>query len=1209
MDSSVQAACSQISWTCGIVEASVGTIGKPPASVTPPSSKPIKVETYEGGHSLRHSSVWVREGGKLFRRSRETELSHSGKGGEGPAARFLWKRKGYELSQEAERPAYDKPLSARNQQVLMALINQEHNAESVGKLMDAWRKELGMGSLISILKELGRLREHELMQQVFDWAKATPEECQLRPQIGAYTTVLAAYTRCAMMTSADALVEDMVTSGITPDLMVYNSLLGGFARQGLFVDAMRLVTRLKAEGFQPDAATYKELIAACARGGSLADILRLFAEMKEAGVRADYFTYRTALDAFVRTVNWDGIIVLYEELVAQGYVPDRHVCNQILRAYEKKGLPERAEEVFRVMRAQNIPFTNADYGNLILAYVNVGRLEEAEGVLQDMRARNLQPELSTYNTLLDGYGRQGRYEEAESVLADMKQVGVRPQPETFQKLMMAYTRGGHCRWAESVHADMQKDGYAPTVMTYTMLIDAYGKAGSLEELLRLVEEMQSRGVPPNRATYNCLISAYCKTGHFDLAQDVLLEMTTRGHMPDDSTYYGIVDAYRKGPVGDCVLGIYKEALRLGSPPSHRLSFALIEKLASERQYDKAERIVSADQPPYKRPAAYAECMLVYASHGMSGYACKLLERFHPDGVNNLAVYNALITIAGQEKRPAEVASLFTQLQERCGAISYGTVLALLEGYAAQGAWEEVPRVVQLFHEKCKREHGRLTQKAFALLFEALGRGGRLAEISAYYAEMNDARVRKTLSCYSAVLLGLKGRLHHPDAHRVWEVLEGFRLPVHKVIRNILSDRKQEGSWDLSLQQALERVPGGARESLLYKRGFFNALLDILWAESKCRHAANVVAVALRKGVYLPGKRTLPLKPGVAAPVGSSTGHVEGGELSRGDPPEWWVDLRHTSPGAACAILRGWLLGDAREGVANVEAGLAELPEKVELYFGRTVEEGATYQEGAEPPHLASFLAVKELVAELGLPFRGVEGDTAILAVPASEFREWILETEGSHEMARASGELRRASEEFRREVPDPESGGRSLESEGGTERNGTASGAGIGARLVGQDGADYGAGRRGFEGIRRIDGTAEPEGNERLTDAVGGTSIADGSPRPRADRDSVPLLTIPETVEDARERETASHSLDEIVGMLTSTAVSSVTDSMDREFETKDRDSAHIVEQRRGEEETTGLPIEAVAEKPEVLRKQSKAASRATPFVRLSLKREKVGAQ
>lgn len=60
-----------------------------------------------------------------------------------------------------------------------------------------------------------------------------------------------------MMPSADALLQNMVTSGIAPDLMVYNSLLGGFARQGLFVDAMHLVKRLKAEGFQPDAATYK----------------------------------------------------------------------------------------------------------------------------------------------------------------------------------------------------------------------------------------------------------------------------------------------------------------------------------------------------------------------------------------------------------------------------------------------------------------------------------------------------------------------------------------------------------------------------------------------------------------------------------------------------------------------------------------------------------------------------------------------------------------------------------------------------------------------------------------------------------------------------------------------------------------------------------------------------------------------------------------
>lgn len=95
-------------------------------------------------------------------------------------------------------------------------------------------------------------------------------------------------------------------------------------------------------------SVFQELITACSRGGSLADILRLFTEMKETGVRADYFTYRTALDAFIRTVNWEGIIVLYEELIAQGYAPDRHVCNQILRAYEKKGLPERAEEVLRV---------------------------------------------------------------------------------------------------------------------------------------------------------------------------------------------------------------------------------------------------------------------------------------------------------------------------------------------------------------------------------------------------------------------------------------------------------------------------------------------------------------------------------------------------------------------------------------------------------------------------------------------------------------------------------------------------------------------------------------------------------------------------------------------------------------------------------------------------------------------------------------------
>lgn len=93
-------------------------------------------------------SVWVREGGKVVRRKQGSDTTPVVTLDTAPP-KFMWKRKGYEPSLEAQRPAYEKPLSARNQQILMALINQEHNAESVGKLMDAWKEELGMGSLVS----------------------------------------------------------------------------------------------------------------------------------------------------------------------------------------------------------------------------------------------------------------------------------------------------------------------------------------------------------------------------------------------------------------------------------------------------------------------------------------------------------------------------------------------------------------------------------------------------------------------------------------------------------------------------------------------------------------------------------------------------------------------------------------------------------------------------------------------------------------------------------------------------------------------------------------------------------------------------------------------------------------------------------------------------------------------------------------------------
>lgn len=288
--------------------------------------------------------------------------------------------------------------------------------------------------------------------------------------------------------------------------------------------------------------------------------------------------------------------------------------------------------------------------------------------------------------------------------------------------------------------------------------------------------------------------------------------------------------------------------------------------------------------------------------------------------------------------------------------------------------------------------------------------------------------------------------------------------------------------------------------------------------------------------------------------------------------------------------------------------------QVELYFGRTVEEGATYQEGSEPSHLPSFLAVKKLVAELGLPFREVEGDTAILTATASGLRRWVMETDGPDDSRNASRELQNASDESRTEVLDSEVIRGSLKSESGKGVNGmdgTASGAELDERSVRQIGAIYSA-RREDSGVRSVDGTPEPEGNERITEAAAGTCSANGSPRPKANRENVPEGPLPTAFgrsEDDKGRETAAQSLDDLAGMLTA---ASVTDSLNRESP-KDVDSAHVVEQRRGEEEshteTEQVLLDSVAEKPEVIREHLKVASRATPFVRLSLKREKVVAQ
>ncbi|KAK4406751.1 Pentatricopeptide repeat-containing protein, chloroplastic [Sesamum angolense] len=219
------------------------------------------------------------------------------------------------------------------------------------------------------------------------------------------------------MYKADALLKEMVESGVFPNVITYNVLIDGFCKDDNVAASIRLFNEMKE---QKNLEEGRPMILITNKGVALLN-----------RVAVNVVTFNTLINAYCKTGQLEEALALrnlmLEKMVSQCFnvqlsnwwlyhVGEIEAANKILDELEEKGL--EADVV--------------TYNIRINAMCGRGGTRKAVRYLDEMCRKGLSPSHITYNALVDGYCQQGNPSAALTVKKRMEKEGKRPNVVTYK---------------------------------------------------------------------------------------------------------------------------------------------------------------------------------------------------------------------------------------------------------------------------------------------------------------------------------------------------------------------------------------------------------------------------------------------------------------------------------------------------------------------------------------------------------------------------------------------------------------------------------------------------------------------------------------------------------------------------------------------------------------------------------------------------------
>ncbi|KAJ7703255.1 hypothetical protein B0H17DRAFT_922737 [Mycena rosella] len=396
---------------------------------------------------------------------------------------------------------------------------------------------------------------------------------RITPTLATYNTLLRALAHGGYNAPSLAVLEDMLSVGISPDVISFNFILHAYRTEPTFALPL-ILKRMHELRVAPNSATYTILIARFVDDGNLEVALQYLHEMRAHGLHpegaaaqavivlaANRGHPRLAVDlavAFeaetVRKIEdsvWlaclhssaaqlyaDGVVKCWSTLVTNLAIsPDEGLCTLVLHTAARNGLPDLAADVLRILQILNIAWKEHHIAPLLEAFCRAQNFLGAFSTLNIMRKDNMDPTLQSALPVVQAVeANPDILDDLWGILAEMYKNNTPVDISAFNALLQASVSTQPLSRALGDFNSPNSYGLVPNAETFHIFLDGCISAGNVPYAEHAYQQFKDAGIHLDHDMIGKMITLHLTQDFYLNAFLILDEMKEAGHVPAQHLY-------------------------------------------------------------------------------------------------------------------------------------------------------------------------------------------------------------------------------------------------------------------------------------------------------------------------------------------------------------------------------------------------------------------------------------------------------------------------------------------------------------------------------------------------------------------------------------------------------------------------------------------------------------------------------------------------
>ncbi|KAM5547810.1 pentatricopeptide repeat-containing protein [Rosa sericea] len=431
------------------------------------------------------------------------------------------------------------------------------------------------------------------------------------------------YGKCGVVDDSRKVFDEMVERNV----ITWNSMIVSYVQNGLNEEAIRVFCDMREEGVEPTHVTVSSFLSATANLGALEEGKQGHALAVVSGLELNTILGSSIINFYSKV----GLIEDAEIVFSRMNEKDVVTWNLLISGYVQIGEVDKAVEMCRLMRLENLRFDSVTLASLMSAFADTRNLKFGKEAHCYCIRNNLEDDVVVASSIVDLYAKCEKIDYARRAFESATTGDL----VLWNTLLAAYAGMGHSGEALKLFYQMQLESVPPNVMTWNSLIFGFLKNDQVNEAQEMFLQMQSLGVEPNLVTWTTMISGLAENGFGHEAIQAFHRMQEAGIKPNVVSIICVIKACIEMASlqnGRVIHGyLIRHSLYLSFP----IATSLVDMYAKCGNVEEAKRVF--DMVSDKELPIYNAMISSYALHGqaveaLALYRCLKEEGLQPDSV-------------------------------------------------------------------------------------------------------------------------------------------------------------------------------------------------------------------------------------------------------------------------------------------------------------------------------------------------------------------------------------------------------------------------------------------------------------------------------------------------------------------------------------------------------------------------------------------------